>query len=349
MKNYFKEHITKLNAYEPGLQPDEEGFIKLNTNENPYPPSPKVIKAIQSANNEELRLYPNPNSDKLKCRIAEKHSMDPGSVLITNGSDEALALIAKGVLGKGDLALITDPTYILYEVLIDIQAAIKKVIALDEQFELPKKIDSTNVKLAFFSNPNTPVGNMLDQKIIARYCQESEGIVVIDEAYIDFAQTDSLELIQQFNNVLITRSFSKSFALAGMRIGYILGEASLIANLNKIKDSYNVNRLSAIAAEAALNDETYRDQQINLIIRDRAFLVQQLSRLQFDVLPSAANFIFVKHNTIESSVLYKILREKKILVRYFDKPRLRDYLRITVGTHQDILKLVKAIEDLGRI
>ncbi|MDP3980930.1 MAG: histidinol-phosphate transaminase [Chlamydiota bacterium] len=344
MNSFFQKHIQDLSAYVPGIQPEGTDYIKLNTNENPYPPSRQVIQALKKASNATLRLYPNPSAEGLRKKIADRFGLDPDCVLIGNGSDELINLIIRSVVGPGDKVFLTYPTYILYDVLVNLQQGSKVIHSLDAQYNLTPPFATDGLKLAFFANPNTPTGTIFQKDILEQFCTQTEALVVIDEAYVDFAKTDCLDFIHRFKNVLITRTFSKSYAMAGLRIGYVLGTPENIRELMKIKDSYNVNRLSAIAAEAAFDDYEYMLKRAQMVIRDRKFLTKQLEKLDFDVLPSEANFVFAKHRRIDAKMIYKMLLDQHILVRHFDLPRLNEFLRISIGTHQEMVKLITALK-----
>ena len=346
MKKYFQDHIVSLTPYIPGLQLNESGYIKLNTNENPYPPSNRAIARVRKSLDERIRLYPHPTSDNLRKKIADKLGFPMDHIIIGNGSDEILSLIVRAVIGEGDKVLLTYPTYVLYEVLVDIQKGEKVVIQLDQKFELSSPISPGLAKLAFFSIPNTPTGSCLNRGLIEQFCADTNAIVVIDEAYVDFAETNCVDLVNKFDNVIITRSLSKSYSLAGIRIGYALSRPDNIEQLLKIKDSYNVNSLSTIVAEAAIDDDEYMQKRVKMIVRDRRFLSEQLAKIGFEVLPSQANFIFVKHPNKGAKQIYQCLFDHQLLVRHFELPRLENYLRISIGTHQEVVKLLTVLKKI---
>ena len=342
----FRNSIENLKGYVPGFQPKESGFIKLNTNENPYPPSPKVLEALRDATGEKLRLYPDPVSDKLRDQIASIFKVKRNWVIVGNGSDEILDLAVRATVGRNDKVFITDPTYILFEVLAKVQEA--KVIRcpLGEGFDLPENLAVRGAKIVMISNPNTPTGTLFKQKRIEEICRNASGLVLIDEAYVDFAESHCMDLVKKFRNVIVTRTLSKSFSLAGLRVGFAVSRPEVIETLMKIKDSYNVNRLSQIAALEALKDLKWMKEAARRIVRDREFLSDKLRVLGFEVIPSQANFVFAKHPSYPAFKLYKKLYDRKILVRHFDLPRLKAYLRISIGTHQEMIKLIKAIEEI---
>lgn len=344
--NPFRSAIVRLRPYAPGFQPSEPGFIKLNTNENPYPPSPKVLDVIEDAAKSRLKLYPDPLSNKLRNRIAAMFGVRPDWVVAGNGSDEILDMIFRAVLGKNDRILITDPTYILYEVLAGFQEASVVTCELEGDFRLPRRIRANNAKLVVLANPNTPTGMSFERSEIEAFCRNNRAIVVIDEAYADFSDENCMDLVRKYRNVMVTRSLSKSYSLAGLRAGFAVGRPETIREILKVKDSYNLSALSQAGALAALEDHEWMRRNVARVIRDRGFTTRKLSAIGFDVLPSHANFIFAKHRTRDAKRLYELLYRRKILVRHFNRPRLKSYLRISIGTHQDMVRLVKALEEI---
>jgi histidinol-phosphate aminotransferase len=342
----FRSAILRMQGYVPGFQPKEGGFIKLNTNENPYPPSQKVFEALKESFDASLRLYPDPMSDPLREEIAETLHISKDCIMVGNGSDELLNIAVRAILGKNDKLFITEPTYILYEVLAAMQEA--KIIRckLDQYFDFPKKINARDAKLVMISNPNTPTGKVFSPRVIEKLCRETKGFVLLDEAYADFSKENSMNLVKKYKNVMVTRSFSKSYALAGLRIGYLAARPEVIEEFMKLKDSYNVNRLSQAAALAALKDRAWFRETISRVIRDREMFSAELEKLGFSVIPSEANFIFVRHPKIKALDLYQQLYDKKILVRHFNRERLREYLRISIGTHQEMIKVLKVIQKM---
>lgn len=346
MKISETELVKNLEPYVPGEQPKkEEGYTKLNTNENPYPPAPEVLSAIQSMEPDELRMYPDPLCKKLRGILGEKHNITPDQIFVGNGSDEVLRLVFQAYLSPGDILGITDPTYSLYPVLANMLGADIKVFDLGLHGELPDDPDIESCKIFALANPNPPYGVFYPQEQVERLVSSNPStLFIIDEAYVDFARGDSVEIIRRYENALISRSFSKSFSLAGIRVGYAIGQAQAIRNLYKIKDSYNVNSLSQAAACAALKAEDYYRVQIRNIVEDRIFITRELRKMGFKVYDSEGNFIFAEKG--DGKTLYDKLKAQKILVRYFDLPRLKKGIRITIGTHEDLLSLVEAIRNL---
>lgn len=337
---YLRKCIESLKPYQPGEQPQKEGFVKLNTNENPYPPSPLVLSRLKEAVNGKLRLYPDPLGEKLREKISGVYGIDRQRIILGNGSDEVLSIIMRSFVNKGDRVVNLYPSYTLYKVLARIQEAKTVEMELNEDYSLPQELPQG--VLVLISNPNTPSGTLIPRQRISDLCRERKGVVVLDEAYVDFARENCLELSSRFENLIILRTLSKSFSLAGMRVGFGIGSPDLIIGMMKVKDSYNLNQLSLVAAEAALSDLEYMRKNIRAIINQRELLSQSLKGLGFSVYPSETNFVLAR--SPRAREVYEKLKKKKILVRYFDEPRLRDALRITVGTPQEMKKLMNTLK-----
>ncbi|MFC1668351.1 histidinol-phosphate transaminase [Chlamydiota bacterium] len=346
LKDLVRKNIRELEGYEPGFQPRGDDYIKLNTNENPYPPSPSVLRIMQEALTVDLRKYPDPLANEMRDVVASLHEVTRDHVLIGNGSDDILTIIVRTFLDQNDTVILTDPTYTVFEVLSVIQDAQISVIPLTNDFSLPASLFSSEAKLTFIARPNAQTGTLFEKEQLQKLIKNARGLVVIDEAYVDFARDNCIDLLKERNNVLITRSFSKSYALAGMRIGYALADPSIITEMIKVKDSYNVNRVSILAGMCALKDTDYYTKCLKKIIDERNFLFSNLKRLGLDPYPSQANFILVKTGHYPAQKLFNELKKKKILVRYFNTPRLRDCLRISIGTHKQMVILVKTIEEI---
>lgn len=347
MSTRLRPHIARLHAYVPGEQIHAQGIIKLNTNENPYPPSPRVMRALRRAIDPALRLYPEPLSDTLRNQAAVTYAVDRENVLAGNGSDELLSILARCLIGKGDRVAYPVPTYTLYDTLVDIQEGERATVDYPPDFSLPEALVAQNAALTFLCNPNSPSGTLLSRCALERLAAAVTGVLVVDEAYIDFADkadASAISLIKKFSNLVVLRSFSKSFSLAGMRIGLAFGAREMIAGLMKVKDSYNLNRLSAIAATAALQDQGWMKRNVGRIQRARRQLTRRLTKLGFSVSPSQANFVFARRPGHDLRPLYEHLKSRKILVRYFDVPALKDALRITVGTSRQVQTLAREIE-----
>lgn len=343
LKNWFRPSVLKMKGYTPGEQPKSLSTIKLNTNENPYPPSPAVLKAVKAQADFRLRLYPEPTADTLRKALSRFYRWPLEGILVGNGSDELLSMLFNAAVGKGDLVQYPDLTYSLYPVLAGIREAKTREAGLDEGFDLDFSRFSTKARLTLWGYPNPPIGNCFKTSDMAAFIRKAKGLVLIDEAYVDFAAGHCLGLARRFPNVLVLRTLSKSFSLAGVRLGYLFGHPSVVAQLMKVKDSYNVNRVSQAVALAAFSPEGIRDarKKAGKIRSERDRLARALRDLGFSVPPSQANFLLAERTggpAAES--LYKNLKKRRILVRYFPHPRLRHSLRITVGTPEQNNRLL---------
>jgi histidinol-phosphate aminotransferase len=346
MSSDFRPNISSMAGYVPGEQPGDEKLTKLNTNENPYPPSPGVLAALREATDQSLRLYPEPLSDTLRNIAAEVYGVGPQNILAGNGSDEILSIVLRCFVGNGDRVAFPVPTYSLYETLVKIQDGQQVCVNYHADFLIPPELHSAKAAVTFLCNPNSPSGTLVSLTEIKRLARAVAGVLVVDEAYIDFAEgpdPSAIPLIQGFPNLIVLRSFSKSFSLAGLRIGLAFAPTELIAGMMKVKDSYNVNRLSLVAATAALQDLPWMQRNVRRIQQTRRQLVEGLVKLGFYVYPSHANFVMAQRQGQEQKALYQALRQRKIYVRYFDTPELRDSLRITVGTPEDVERLLQEI------
>lgn len=322
-------------GYEPGEQPREIGYVKLNTNENPYPPSPRVFEALKRAVNDQLRLYPDPLFSDLRGKISEVYGVDREGVILGNGGDEILSMVTRTFAEPGDELAFVYPSYVLYEILGRLNGLKSKVLDLEDDFSLPEGIFEVRAKILFLSSPNSPTGTLFQKTDVSRVCDEFPGLVVLDEAYVDFAPVNCLDLVGTHDNILVLRSFSKSFSLAGMRTGFAVGRPEVVRELMKVKDSYNLNRLSQVAAVSALDDLQHMRTNVEKIKTTRERLVAELSELGFTVYPSAANFVLAQPGNSARGI-HEALKERKILVRYFDQRGLEDCLRISVGTDEEV-------------
>jgi len=350
--------IRDLHAYVPGEQPKSKGLIKLNTNENPYPPSPKVLAAIRAATDDRLRLYPNPTAEALRKKLAKFHRCSPENIIVGNGSDELLAMATRAfvepatpwVARRRALIQYFTPGYSLYPVLADIHGAARNAVPLRKDFSLPTieelrrgRAWDRDATLTFVTTPNAPSGRGYSSAQLEALCRAQKGVVVLDEAYVDFAKENALSLALKYPHVLVARTFSKAYSLCFLRVGYFVGHPELIAGLQKIRDSYNVNGLGQIAAQATLDDLPYYRSNFRRIIATRERLRRQLTDLEFDVLPSQTNFLLVRPPRFPAKRWLEKLRRRKILVRWFRNPEVKDYLRITIGTDVEVDALLKAI------
>jgi histidinol-phosphate aminotransferase len=354
MSRFWSKTVKELTPYVPGEQPKLSQLIKLNTNESPYGPSPKALAAIAAANTEGLRLYPDPNSDTLKQSIAKLHGLTANQVFVGNGSDEVLAHVFLGLLKHEDPILFPDITYSFYPVYCKLYGIAFDNIPLSDDFSISvdnylKKNNGRNGGI-IFPNPNAPTGKALPLKDIETLLQSNkDSVVVIDEAYVDFGTSSAVSLIKQYSNLLVTHTLSKSYALAGLRVGYAVGHPDLIEALERVKNSFNsypIDKLAMAGAVAAIEDQDYLKKISQAVIKTRENLIQSLNTLGFETIPSSANFIFTKHPKHDAAKLSAALREKHIIVRYFKLPRIDQYLRITIGTDEQCDALVKAIKEI---
>ncbi|NQU43974.1 histidinol-phosphate transaminase [bacterium] len=340
----LRPFLAKMDAYKPGEQLDGPRIVKLNTNENPYPPSPAVLTEIRSEA-ERLHLYPNPTSESLRRALAAYHGVELEQVLVGNGSDEILRLLIHAVVGPGQALGMVNPSYSLYPVLAKAFEGRTNYYPLIDLVRLPEDVFGGPEPIFILPNPNPPVGTLFTKAEIVRLCRERKGrMVVIDEAYVDFAQRDVVSLLVEFKNLVITRTFSKSFSLAGLRVGYLLGSTDLVAELMKIKDSYNMDRLSQVAAAAAVAsvESMYRNR--DRIVEERDRTAEELIRLGYRVPESHGNFLFAIHP--RAAEHYSLLRQRGILVRYFDQEPLREGIRITIGTPEQMRALLAALKEI---
>jgi histidinol-phosphate aminotransferase len=350
MPAYFRPNIDAMTGYLPGEQPRDEGFIKLNTNENPCPPSPKVFAALRKMINPSLRLYPEPLSDSLRVAAGAVYGVKPENIIAGNGSDEILSMLLRCFVGPRGRVAFPVPTYSLYDTLVEIQDGVSVRVDYPADFSLPAALAGQDAALTFLCNPNAPSGTLVSLADIAKLAGAVAGILVVDEAYIDFAESEgasAIPLIRQFPNLVVMRTFSKSFSLAGMRIGLAFAFEEIIAGMMKVKDSYNLNRLSLVAATAALSDMAWMKRNADRIQRSRKKLSAALKRLGYQVYPSHANFVLARKQGQNLQPVYEELKRRKILVRYFDTPGLQDCLRITVGTPKEVRALLNELAAIG--
>lgn len=340
----FRRNIARMKGYEPGEQPQEGGFIKLNTNENPYPPSPRVRQAILAEAEDTVRLYPDPDSTRLRRQASLTYGFDLSQVIAGNGSDDLLAMIARAFIGEKDVLCCPVPTYTLYETLVRIQGGKLLGIPYPDDYSLPRRLLRARANVTMVASPNSPSGTAVPLEDLSRVADSVRGILVVDEAYADFAEETALSLARERENVIVLRTLSKSFSLAGMRIGLGFAHPRVIEGLCKVKDSYNMNRLSIAAGEAALLDIAWMERNVARIRKTRDRLMDALPAVGFTPFPSRANFVLARRNGRKSArPVYEELKARKILVRYFDTPRLADCLRITVGTDGEIDALLSAL------
>ncbi|MDY6842540.1 MAG: histidinol-phosphate transaminase [Thermodesulfobacteriota bacterium] len=347
-KRYFRQDIYEMEGYTPGFQPDpKEKFLKLNTNESPFMPSQSVIDAIKKELNKDLRLYPDPTSRKLREAIASVYQVDPDMIIVGNGSDELLNIFLRYFTNCHEKVGYYVPSYSLYEVLAKIQKTIVCPISIGEDMGNPPIPDIKDIKLFFLTNPNSPLGFGLSNIFVKKLAEKVGGILVVDEAYGDFAEETSLDLLSQLPNLIVSRTLSKSYGLAGLRVGFAIAHRELIGELYKIKDSYNVNRLSQVGAHAAILDQAYLKKCVNKLKLTRKWFSEELENLGFYVVPSHANFVFTVPPTgKEARVIYEELFKRLILVRFFNDDGLNHGIRISIGTHSEMEKTLKALREI---
>ena len=350
MSRFWSKTVKNLTPYVPGEQPKLSQLIKLNTNESPYGPSPKALAAIASANTDGLRLYPDPNSDSLKQAIAKVHGLKSDQVFVGNGSDEVLAHAFLGLLKHEEPILFPDITYSFYPVYCNLYDISFTNIPLDEDFAINTKDYIRKNGGIIFPNPNAPTGRALPLSDIKALLESNtESVVVIDEAYVDYGTESAVALVNQFPNLLVTRTLSKSYALAGLRVGYAVGHPDLIEALERVKNSFNsypIDKLAMAGAVAAIEDQEYLHSISKAVIQTRETLVKDLSQLGFETIPSQANFVFTNHPSKDAAAIATALREKHIIVRHFKMARIDQYLRITIGTDEQCASLVNALKEI---
>jgi histidinol-phosphate aminotransferase len=338
--------VERMAGYVPGEQPKPgDRVIKLNTNENPYPPSPKVFDAIRHMSSDALRRYPSPMADEFRQVAARVHGVSIDSVLAGNGSDEILQIVIRSYCGPGDVLASPDPTYSLYPVLAAIGDVRFVTVPWDRHWRLPvHALLSTAPRAIFFANPNAPSGTVVEPDEVSALAARTDALVLVDEAYVDFADGSCLALLKRHDNLLITRTLSKGYGLAGLRFGYALAHPQMIGQLSKVKDSYNCDAIAIAAAAAALDDQTYAREQWARVREERTRISDALARRGFEVIPSQANFVLATVPAGASARgLYDALKSRGILVRFFDKPGLNDKLRITIGTAEENDALLAAV------
>lgn len=347
MNRYWSSVVRGLEPYVPGEQPKITGLIKLNTNENPYGPSPKVLQALVDEAADTLRLYPDPNSDRVRAAVATQYHVKPQQVFVGNGSDEVLAHTFLALLNHELPLLFPDITYSFYPVYCGLYQIDFRRIPLTTTFQINLDDYSQPNGGVIFANPNAPTGRALPVLEIEKFLERSiDSVVVIDEAYVDFGAETATGLVDRFPNLLIIQTLSKSRSLAGLRVGFAIGHEGLIEALNRVKNSFNsypLDRFAISGTVAALEDNDYFEITRQKIIRTRERLVKDLQRLGFEVLPSQCNFIFVRHPGRDAAGLALSLRERSIIVRHFRQQRIDQFLRITVGTDNECAKLVEAL------
>ena len=350
MSRFLDGRFSRLEAYAPGEQPRDKKYVKLNTNESPYPPSPKVIAAINSAEVADLRLYPDPTAVSLRTAIAGRYGLTPEQVSVGSGSDDLLNFCFMAFCGSGTGAAFPDISYGFYKVYGELYGLDCREIPLREDFTVAPEDYYGLGRTIFIANPNAPTGLALTREQLRGVIEHNRGsVVVVDEAYVDFGAESCAPLVDEYDNLIVTQTFSKSRSLAGARVGFALGSKELIADLELMKFStnpYSVNRLSLLAGEAAMRDGGYFEKCRAAVIAERERTRSELLARGLEVLPSSANFVFARRDGTPGRELFLALRERGVLVRRWDSPRIADWLRITIGSPEDMDALIAALDDI---
>ena len=351
MKSHFRPAIDALAGYTPGEQPKMTNLVKLNTNENPYPPSTRIAEALAGFAMENLHRYPDPTADALRDEIAVRCGVKRENVICGNGSDDLLTMIFRSFTAPDRPVAVLDPSYSLYPVLAAMQEAPVIRMPLDPAtFELAGDLAdlARGANLAMLTRPNAPTGNSLDRNAVERFCAGFDGVVAIDEAYADFADDNCMEFAAKYDNVLVLRTFSKSYSLAGLRLGYAIGHAALIDGLMKLKDSYNVDMLTQVIGRAAFADTATLQKHTAAIRATKARLNSELAKLGFTLVPSQSNFVFAAPPDGDGRRAFAELRREAVIVRYFPGPVTGRFIRITVGTDAEIDRLLEVLRGVYR-
>ncbi len=354
MSRYWSPIVRSLTPYVPGEQPKLDKLIKLNTNEHPYGPSPRALTAIRAAADDSLRLYPDPNADKLKAVLAQRHKLTPAQIFVGNGSDEVLAHAFLALLKQDDPLWFPDITYSFYPVYCGLYEIAYETIPLAEDYSLKPgdymPAAGRRAGAIIFANPNAPTGRLLALADVERIVASNpDAVVLVDEAYVDFGGESAIPLVERYPNLLVVQTFSKSRSLAGLRVGFAVGHPDLIEALERVKNSFNsypLDRLALAGAVASVEDEAYFRDSCERVISSRSRLAEKLAKLEFEVLPSVANFVFARHPRHDAAGLAAALRERAIIVRHFRAPRIDQFLRITIGTDAQCDALLAALGEI---
>ncbi|MFF2092509.1 histidinol-phosphate transaminase [Paenibacillus sp. NPDC058174] len=350
MSKFWSPLAASLVPYVPGEQPKDKKYIKLNTNENPYPPSPNVLEAIKAAANEDLRLYPDPTCGELSSVVADYFGLKPSQVFLGNGSDEVLSFAFAAFFNPAKPVLFADITYSFYKVYAEFYGLKADLIPLDEQLRMPLDLFNRENGGIVIPNPNAPTAMLIPvDEFRALLEQNADQVVIIDEAYIDFGGESVAKLVNEYPNVLVVQTLSKSRSLAGLRVGWALGSEELIDGLNRVKNSFNsytIDRLALAGAIAAIQDEAYFQETAAKVNATRDAVAAELESIGFEVTDSKANFVFISHPTVDAEAIFLQLREQGILVRYFKQPRIDRYLRVTIGTDEEMEAFLQAVRGI---
>lgn len=348
MSRLWNEKVKKIEPYVPGEQPKDKKYIKLNTNENPYPPSKKAIEAMKNALGDDLKLYPDPICEELIKKISDFYEVNQEEIFIGNGSDEVLAFSFMAFFSKNRKILFPDISYTFYKVYAELFDLDYELVKVDEDFNIPLEKFKVKNGGIIIPNPNAPTSKIINTDDLKELIEaNTESVVVIDEAYVDFGGESMIKYIEKYDNLLVVQTFSKSRSLAGIRVGFAIGNKDLIEGLNRIKNSinsYTIDRVALKGASAAMEDKEYFEETRSKIIGTRIKTIAIMKEMGFKVLESQANFIFVKHKDVKGEFLYNSLKDNGVLVRHFNKERINDYLRITIGTDEEMEILIEKLK-----
>ena len=349
MKSYFRPEIDAMAGYVPGEQPKMADLVKLNTNENPFAPSPEVEKVLKNFDPARLRRYPDPMADSFRDAVAQFWGVERKNIIAGNGSDDLLTMIFRAFTSPELPVAVLDPSYSLYPELAAMQhAPVIKIKLAPRTFALPEDLlaQASGANLLMIVRPNAPTGTLFPKAAVREICEKFDGIVVIDEAYADFASDNCIDLAKSMDNVIVIRTFSKSYAMAGIRLGYGIAREEIIAGLMKLKDSYNIDMLAQLTGEAAFRDQNYFAARRQEVVEMRKSLAEELRKRRFYVPDSESNFLFVSPPDGEGKKLFEELRKRAVIVRYFSAPDTAAYLRITIGTPEENARLLAAIDEI---
>jgi histidinol-phosphate aminotransferase len=344
---YVRPPIAAMKGYVPGLQPDPgQKYIKLNSNENPYPPSPRVKEVLQKLNHDDLRIYPDPVSLELREKLGKLCGFSADQIICGNGSDDILSILVRTFASPGDAIGFYEPTFPLYKVLGLIQGVRNIAMPLAEPYDSPP-VPPSEVKVFFLANPNSPVGFSYPLSLIRTLAREVKGIFVVDEAYVEFAPQNALALVHELENVMVVRTVSKSYSLAGVRLGYAIGREDFIREMFKVKDPFNVTRLTQTVVSAALDDQEYFRKNISRVIEVREWFSKEARALGYRILPSQGNFVFPRPPQKGKGIkFYRALFDRRVLTRHYDEEGLRDGVRMTIGTREEMAFALQVLKEL---
>ncbi len=344
--SYFRDNVERTAAYTPGFQPKATEVVKLNTNENPYPPSPLVMKTLAQIKPEQLRRYPDPLGNAFREAAAELNGVKSENIMCCNGGDDLLSIAIRAFCDEGRPLAYPVPTYSLYPVLARLQNCRAIEIPFGGKLDLPAGLATTGAALTIVCNPNAPTGSLVPVEELASLADRLAGVLLVDEAYVDFAEQNCASLVKDFDNLIVLRSLSKGYSLAGLRFGYAIARKDLIDGLIKVKDSYNVDALAIALATAAIKDQAYFRRNVTKIKRQREVLSEQLRSLGFGVPDSHSNFVFAHAQNGWAARIHEQLAQRNIFVRYWNAPGIQDKLRISVGTKEQNAKLISALKEI---